>query len=318
MINWEDVKRNGWKTRKPKEFRILSIDGGGMKGVFPATYLAHIERNVSKPIHEYFDLIAGTSTGGIIALGLASNIPAEKILELYLNKGKDIFGKKQRKHWFSWKSIYSNEGLTRVLQETFKDKLLKEAQTLVCIPSIEHHKAQTKVYKTPHHPHFNNDGEIEMWKIGLATSAAPIYLPAAVIDNHECKIDGGLWANNPVVVAIAEAVNLGYSLDQIKVLSIGTGTSLYEVDNSYAIKGGLLSWKKKLVDFTMQAQSKGACHTARYLIGERLYRIDFETSIKYELDTIDSNMLKKLQHEAKQKFLDTFEKMGVRTQFFSE
>ncbi|MEC3004586.1 MULTISPECIES: patatin-like phospholipase family protein [Bacillus cereus group] len=97
---------------------------------------------------------------------------------------------------------------------------------MVCIPSIVHQKASPKVYKTPHHPHFIKGGNIEIWKIALATSAAPTYLSAAVIDDNECKIDGGLWANNPVLVAIAEAVKLGYSLEQIKVLSIGTGTSL--------------------------------------------------------------------------------------------
>lgn len=318
MINWKDVKENGWKTRKNDEFRILSIDGGGMKGVFPAKYLSNIEEQISKPIHQYFDLIAGTSTGGIIALGLANDIPAKKMLELYLEKGKDIFGKKRT--WFSIsdKSHYDNDGLTRVLQDTFKMKLLKDAKTLVCVPSIEHQKASPKVYKTPHHPHLIKDGDVEMWKIALATSAAPTYLPAAVIEENECKIDGGLWANNPVLVAIAEAVNLGYPLEKIKVLSIGTGTSLYEVDNKHAIKGGLLSWKKNLVDFTMQAQSKGAFHTACYLIGEGLSRIDFETGMGYELDTTDSNILAKLQYEANQQFLNSFEKGGIRTQFFSE
>ncbi|PGP46642.1 patatin-like phospholipase family protein [Bacillus thuringiensis] len=103
---------------------------------------------------------------------------------------------------------------------------LKEVNIMVCIPSIVHQKASPKVYKTPHHPHFIKGGNIEIWKIALATSAAPTYLSAAVIDDNECKIDGGLWANNPVLVAIAEAVKLGYSLEQIKVLSIGTRTSL--------------------------------------------------------------------------------------------
>lgn len=318
MINWDDIKSNGLKTRKNNEFRILSIDGGGMKGVFPAKYLTDIEEQVSKPIHQYFDLIAGTSTGGIIALGLSIGIPAKEILELYLARGKDIFGKKRTKTQYSRKSHYNNDGLIKVLQDTFKDTLLKEAQTLVCVPSIEHQKANPKVYKTPHHSNYIRDGDIEIWKIALATSAAPTYLPAAVINDNECKIDGGLWANNPVLVSIAEAVNLGYSLNQIKVLSIGTGTSLYEVDNKIAIRGGLLSWKRNLVDFTMQAQSKGAFHTACYLIGEGMSRIDFETSMNFQLDTTASNLLSKLQLEANQQFLNTFERNGIRTKFFSE
>lgn len=318
MIDWESVKKNKWTPRKENEFKILAIDGGGMKGVFPAKYLSDIEEQVGKPIHQYFDLIAGTSTGGIIALGLANDISAKDILELYLKRGKDIFGNRRTILPFSKDSHYENDGLIQVLQETFGDKLLKEVNTMVCIPSIEHQKASPKVYKTPHHPHFIKDGNIEIWKIALATSAAPTYLPAAVIDDNECKIDGGLWANNPVLVAIAEAVKLGYSLDQIKVLSIGTGTSLYEVDNKHAIRGGILSWGTNLVDFTMQAQSKGAFYTACYLIGNRLSRIDFETGVNYKLDNTESNILARLQHEANQKFLDSFEKGNIRTQFFSE
>ncbi|MBE7122948.1 CBASS cGAMP-activated phospholipase [Bacillus cereus] len=318
MIDWESVKNNKWTPRKENEFKILAIDGGGMKGVFPAKYLSDIEEQVGKPIHQYFDLIAGTSTGGIIALGLANDISAKDILELYLKRGKDIFGNRRTILPYSKDSHYGNDGLIQVLQETFGDKLLKEVNTMVCIPSIEHQKASPKVYKTPHHPHFIKDGNIEIWKIALATSAAPIYLPAAVTDDNECKIDGGLWANNPVLVAIAEAVKLGYSLDQIKVLSIGTGTSLYEVDNKHAIRGGILSWGANLVDFTMQAQSKGAFYTACYLIGNRLSRIDFETGVNYKLDNTESNILARLQHEANQKFLDSFEKGNIRTQFFSE
>lgn len=318
MIDWESVKNNKWTPRKENEFKILAIDGGGMKGVFPAKYLSDIEEQVGKPIHQYFDLIAGTSTGGIIALGLANDISAKDILELYLKRGKDIFGNRRTILPISKDSHYGNDGLIQVLQETFGDKLLKEVNTMVCIPSIEHQKASPKVYKTPHHPHFIKDGNIEIWKIALATSAAPIYLPAAVIDDNECKIDGGLWANNPVLVAIAEAVKLGYSLDQIKVLSIGTGTSLYEVDNKHAIRGGMVSWGTNLVDFTMQAQSKGAFYTACYLIGNRLSRIDFETGKNYKLDNTESNILARLQHEANQKFLDSFEKGNIRTQFFSE
>ncbi|MED2710188.1 hypothetical protein COL24_21685 [Bacillus toyonensis] len=318
MIDWESVKNNKWTPRKENEFKILAIDGGGMKGVFPAKYLSDIEEQVGKPIHQYFDLIAGTSTGGIIALGLANDISAKSILELYLKRGKDIFGNRRTILRYSKDSHYGNDGLIQVLQETFGDKLLKEVNTMVCIPSIEHQKASPKVYKTPHHPHFIKDGNIEIWKIALATSAAPTYLPAAVIDDNECKIDGGLWANNPVLVAIAEAVKLGYSLEQIKVLSIGTGTSLYEVDNKHAIRGGMLSWGANLVDFTMQAQSKGAFYTACYLIGNRLSRIDFETGVNYKLDNTDSNFLARLQHEANQQFLDSFEKGNIRTQFFSE
>ncbi|RAL26739.1 CBASS cGAMP-activated phospholipase [Thermoflavimicrobium daqui] len=318
MIDWDEIKTNGWKTRRDREFRILSIDGGGMKGVFPARYLSRIEEEVPQPLHQYFDLIAGTSTGGIIALAVTYGLTAKDILDLYLEKGKDIFGRKRITRGYLKHAKYDNTGLINVLKEKFKDARLTKANSMVCIPAIEHHKAKPKVYKTPHLPVYFEDGKLEFWKIALATSAAPFYLPAAKVSNTECKIDGGLWANNPVLVAIAEAVKLGYPLEQIKILSIGTGTNIYQIDNKNAEFGGLTSWRLNLVEFTMQSQSKGAFHTANYLIGNKLHRIDYETSLKMALDTTEKESLNRLIHEADTVFQETFMKgNNIYTEFFS-
>jgi uncharacterized protein len=316
-MNWEKVRENGWQTRKEGEFRILSIDGGGMKGIFPAQYLKRVEEKIESPLYQHFDLITGTSTGGIIALGLSFGISADQILNMYLENGKRIFGSKRGLFGIR-KSKHSNEGLKAVLQETFKQHQLKEVNNLVCIPSIEHQKAMPKVYKTPHSAGFFVDGDTEIWKIALATSAAPVYLPAAIINDNECKVDGGLWANNPVVTGIAEGIKLKVPLEQIKVLSIGTGASLFERKNKKAMNGGLLSWNHHLVDFTMQAQSKGAHFTAEYLIGDRLCRINFDTSLKIPMDTVKQEHFNQLIHEANDQFDSTFVKSKIQTSFFNE
>jgi patatin-like phospholipase/acyl hydrolase len=315
MLDWDRYKQSTWETKEPGVIKILSIDGGGMKGVIPAQYLKNIEEEIGEPIHEYFDLLTGTSTGGIICLGLSSGMSASQITQLYTVEGKRIFGKKQSIKGV-FKALYSNETLKGILQEKFSDKKIKDANTMLCIPSIEHHKAEPKVYKTPHHVEYITDSERYMWEVGLATSAAPYYFPAANIGEDECKIDGGLWANNPVLVGIAEAKKIGFQFEQIKVLSIGTGDSLYSADNKIAETGGLLTWKKNLIELTFQAQSKGASHTANYLLGENLIRLNPTLSRPLALDSTKEDDILLMIREANYLFERTFITKGVKEAFF--
>ncbi|MDE3838758.1 hypothetical protein C0966_05105 [Bacillus methanolicus] len=315
MLNWEHIKTGNWQPREHNAFKILSIDGGGMKGIIPARYLKLVEEVIRTPIYLHFDLLAGTSTGGIICLGLASGMSAEEISNLYISEGKRIFGNKKASGYFI-NTSYDNTSLKALLMEKFTDKRINDAKTLLCIPSIEHHKAEPKVYKTPHCSDYIRDGERYMWEVGLATSAAPTYFPAANIGDGECKIDGGLWANNPVLVGIAEAKKLGFTLDQIKVLSIGTGDSLYNAPNKIAEAGGWLSWRKKLVELTMQAQSKGAEHTARYLIGSNLIRLNPTLPRPIPLDTTNKEDISIMIQEANHMFERTFIPLGIKDMFF--
>ncbi|AQQ65192.1 MULTISPECIES: CBASS cGAMP-activated phospholipase [Bacillus] len=315
MLNWDHYKKGSWQTKEPNTFKILSIDGGGMKGVIPSQYLKKIEHIIGEPIHQHFDLLTGTSTGGIICLGLASGMSAEQIANLYIKEGNQIFGTKKANGYLI-NASYSNQPLKKLLIEKFADKKILDANTMLCIPSIEHHKAEPKVFKTPHHSDYIRDGERYMWEVGLATSAAPSYFPAANIGEGECKIDGGLWANNPVLVGIAEAKKLGYSLDQIKVLSLGTGDCLYNAPNKIAEAGGLLSWKKNLVELTFQAQSKGAEHTAKYLIGKNLIRLNPVLTRPIPLDSTNEEDIADMIREVNHLFDRTFITQGVKEMFF--
>ncbi|WP_316572058.1 CBASS cGAMP-activated phospholipase [Neobacillus sp. YIM B06451] len=308
--------------KEPGTFKILSIDGGGMKGIIPARFLKQVEEVIGEPIHEHFDLLAGTSTGGIICLGLASGMRAEEIANLYINEGAKIFGTKKSKvpikkfEGLGISATYDNEPLKKLLIEKFADKKIRDANTMLCIPSIEHHKAEPKVFKTPHQHDYIRDAERYMWEVGLATSAAPTYFPAACIGDNECKIDGGLWANNPVLIGIAEARKMGFQLEQIKVLSIGTGDSIYNAPNKIAEAGGLLSWQKNLVELTMQAQSKGAWHTAKYLIGDNLIRLNPILSQALPLDSTNEEDISLMIREANHMFERTFVGDRVRDMFF--
>jgi uncharacterized protein len=314
-LDWTKHKEGDIPTKHPGELRILSIDGGGMKGILPAVYLKRIEQQLGSPIHEFFDMICGTSTGGIIALGLAAGISASDISDLYLKKGEKIFPKNLLTNQLLT-AKYSNKQLLALLKETLGNKRLDDANTMLCIPSIEHHKAEPKVFKTPHHKDYILDGCRFMWEVALATSAAPLYFPAAEIGESECKIDGGLWANNPLLVAIAEAKKLGYGLEKIKILSLGTGDAIYQVNNEAARKGGLKAWGTNLVDLTFQVQSKSATYTASYLLGDNLCRLSTTLGRKLSLDSTKMEDIKFMANEANQYYEKTFIKEGVREKFF--
>lgn len=315
-MDWNQHKEGSFPTKQPNELRILSIDGGGMKGILPAIYLKRIEEQLEAPIYQFFDMICGTSTGGIIALGLAAGISAEEISNLYIQKGEEIFPQKPfTNFWFSAK--YSNKNLMALLKKTLGEKRIEDAHTMLCIPSIEHHKAEPKVYKTPHHKDYILDGKRYMWEVALATSAAPMYFPAAEIGESECKLDGGLWANNPLLVAIAEAKKLGFGLEQIKVFSLGTGEAIYQVNNDVPKKSGATSWGTNIIDLTFQVQSKSATYTATYLLGDNLCRISPTFGRKIDLDSTKKEDVEFMINEANLHYEKTFIKESVKERYFN-
>lgn len=222
-------------------FKILSIDGGGIRGIYPAKYLADLEDDIGEPICRYFDLITGTSTGGIIAIALGLEIPASQILELYRNSGEAIFG--QPFHLGPlFKPKYRNQALLDTLISNFGELLLGDSKCYLCIPAIDLSTGNTKVYKTRHSDDLVTDWTIPAWKVAAATSAAPIFFPAFPIDDHDAKVDGGLWANNPSLVGVTEAFRLGHSREEIRVLSIGTGITQFHMDPATAMQAGLFQW----------------------------------------------------------------------------
>lgn len=202
-------------NRETKEIKILSIDGGGIRGIIPAYFLSKIEENLNgKKIHEYFDIIAGTSTGGIIALAVACGIEIQQVLNLYETKGKIIF---RNKNFLSKivdliinKSIYSSKILDRELEILFGNKTMESLKTNVIIPSSIINNKSTKIFKTPHEVHypkqeiFSVDAKYKVKDVALATSSAPFYFKPKQIENC-CFWDGGLWANNPTLCGILEA-----------------------------------------------------------------------------------------------------------------
>lgn len=266
------------------KFKILSIDGGGIKGVFPAFYLALVEKELAKrpdkknKIKDHFDLITGTSTGGIIALALSLGIPAREIYELYLNNAENIFGKK-RKFFFGqlYNAAHERDFLEKLVRDKFKDYFdgndprIKDCSTNVAIPIYDLIKGNPSVIKSPYHLNFKRDLHIPMYKVAMATSAAPTYFNPYSSDYVDLegmeipfknKVDGGVMANNPTIIGILEATkSFGKKLEDLEILSLGTGYKKFTEGDSKRKKYGLLYWMKKdgrsrLIELFMQSQSQ--------------------------------------------------------------
>jgi uncharacterized protein len=255
------------EIKAKRKFNILSIDGGGIRGIYPAAYLNYIQERLGASVHirEYFDLIVGTSTGGIIALALAMDVPSSEIVNLYKIEGPKIFSISMRRSLFGFLfPMYTNKNLIKNIRAMFGEKKLGEANCRLCIPSINVTAGQAIVLKTRHHEDYVNDYKLPAWEVAAATSAAPIYFPAFV-QGARRYLDGGMWVNNPSVVGISEAVKLGYELDELNILSIGSGENMVHKGAFTSKYLGYSGWGSKLVDLTFEAQSQGATNIAKHL-----------------------------------------------------
>lgn len=260
-----------------REFRILSIDGGGIKGVFPAAFLAELETSLREPIYRYFDLIAGTSTGGIIALGLGLGLSATTITTFYEKHGPHIFPAallstpiRLVRQFIS--SKYSPDALRSALEDTFKDCTLSDSKVRLLIPSFNVNNGEIHIYKTRHHARFHTDFRVSMVDVALATTAAPTYFPIHKGAGRALYVDGGLWANNPVGNAVVEAVSwLGKDPRSIKVLSLGCTQSPASFSG---LRGGK-DWVRNGLEVALRGQSGGSLGIAYSLVGhEKVFRVN--------------------------------------------
>ena len=265
-----------------REFRILSIDGGGIKGIFPAAVLAELEKRYlgGKSVANYFDLIVGTSTGGVISLGLGAGLNSQELLGLYRDRGREIFPPKGKfSHALATagqliRYRYDREILSNVLHQYLGDKTLAQSQYRLCIPSSEGQHGEVYVFKTPHHPDYRLDAKEKLLKVALATSAAPTFF-RVLEDNGYKFVDGGIWSNNPAMIALVEALSaFDVRREQIKILSLGCGSTPFKTNKRMIRLGGFAAWWK-IIFAAMHFQSVTALGQAGLLIGQdRITRID--------------------------------------------
>lgn len=236
--------------------------------MFSAAVLAKLEEDLQISVVEHFDLVAGTSTGGIIALGLGAGLTPLAMVQFYVDHGPRIFDHRRlRAPRQLFRSKYSAGPLNTALTAVFGERLFGSSRVPLVIPSYDLRGDKTCLFRTDHAPHLTRDWKERMVEVALATAAAPTYLPAHGLRGMR-YVDGGVWANNPSMVALVEAVRfLGADLGEINIFSLGTMSEVTARPASLD-HGGYLSWTSQAADIIMRGQAMGASNAAMNLVGE--------------------------------------------------
>jgi len=285
---------------EPKNpFYILSIDGGGFRGLFSAHLLQRIEEEWGIAWHDRFGMFAGTSTGAILAAGLASGISATQLAQFYRVHGKRIFKPRWRSRLDVLKiltSRYASSTLRALLEKEFGEKTLGEISVPLILPAVDIGNGCVHVFKSRYSDGFVRDPSVKVTDAVLASCSAPTYFDPHIVDGKYQLADGGLWANNPCLVAVIDAhYRLNVPLENIRVLSIGTGKSnaFYSrtagkwkdlLIRSWQGWGFATRWERsKLLDLILNLQSDNAHNMLCLLLREspmdckNIYRMTFQS-----------------------------------------
>lgn len=280
-------------------YRILSMDGGGIRGLITAIILQRLkgEQTLSGWL-DRTDLFAGTSTGGLLALGLAFGRTPEEMREIYEAKGQEIFDDSWLDDLVDLGKLmgaeYDNARLRAELEDTFGQTRLAELSRRVLITAFDlDNESQDPARRTWKPKLFHNfpgpdsDGEQLAWKVAMYTSAAPTYFPS--VDGY---VDGGVYATNPSMCALAQALDsrgaVPPALGEIVLLSIGTGTSLLHIEGQ-ELDWGYAQWAKPLVNLMLDGTAGIADYQCRQILGSRYHRLApvFPPGVSIPMDAVD-------------------------------
>lgn len=263
----------------------------------PATFLAAIEESLQKRVVDHFDMIVGTSTGGIIALGLGLGIPARSIADFYIEKGPEIFGDeillnpsglgrvkrglrravRGVKHLFAPK--HDAMVLQRALAEILQERRLGDSETRLVVPAYNSMSQSPHVFKTAHHQRFSTDHRILAVDVALATAAAPTYFRAHNFDGASGLVDGGIWANNPMGIAAVEAsAVLGWDMANVWMLSLGCSEKFLPPKSNAGIFQA-----KWVLELMFRGQDRGSIGAAKLMLGHPHTRPDAILRVNPEL-----------------------------------
>ncbi len=290
-------------------FHILSVDGGGFRGLFAAHLLKKMEEAWQIDWGRQFGLLAGTSTGSILTAGLATGVSAADLTEFYKTHGKAIFRPRAWSRFDILKlftSRYSSKTLKDLLDDVFHDKTLGDIVVPLVLPSVDIGNGCVHVLKSQYHGQFVRDQNVRVSDAVLASCSVPTYFDPHVVNDTYQLVDGGLWANNPSLVAAIDAhYRLGVPLEDIRVLAIGTGksTTFYPRSKGKWKDGLVYSWQgwgfatrwggSKFVDLILNLQSDNAHNMLCLLLGEsplepkRVLRLTFESDQSLSMDSTE-------------------------------
>lgn len=303
-----------------KKFRVLSLDGGGVRGYLTALILENIEQQLGKgPLGQHFDLIVGTSTGAIIASMLAIGKSATEIRKAYEDDIIDIFSQKMKRSYLKkiWNPEYRSDELIKKSKEYFTNNVtdapytLNDVTTHLIVTSVDLLAAQARLHKSVFAERNKERAHEHLAKVVKASTSAPTYFEVSNdLNKSAYLIDGGIAANNPSMIALLGALEFEVlslrgttppsSFDDISLLSIGTGRSTqasYDVDKLSG--GGWKQWGKPISEVLMGTQEKLAEYQTKFLLDKSegsYYRINPELAARIELD--DASQLDKLKNNA--------------------
>lgn len=303
------VSDNDKSIKEP--FNILALSGGGYKGLFTAQIIAQIEERTGQPFGSHFDLICGTSIGGIIALALATReISAQEVVTSLKEAGPKIFTPIKKPNFefgrlktmgksFAGKKIFEKSGFTfsrgieaakhenknlkGILEKLFGNRKIGDLKTRILIPTANWTKGAPQFFKTPHNPELTVDKKYSLVDVAMATSAAPIYLPNYKFEN-QVYVDGGIVGNAPGIFGVHEAENF---IEEAKdkthyLLSIGALSSKITANQSETLNKGLLQWNSQLFDFMMACQEQTSNFMLKQKMGAQYHMIDETTSAEQD------------------------------------
>ncbi len=240
-------------TRGPtSEFRILALSGGGYLGLYAAVVLAELEARVGEPLGRRFDLIAGTSVGGLLSMALAFEVPMAELVKLFLERGEEVFSSRRLPTGAVTRLLdlsrsvmgpkYTGEALRKELTRHFGKRTLGDALHAVVVPAVDVTRSVTKVFKTPHAQASLGDAGLSAVDVTLATCAAPAFFPCVKVGD-KLYADGGLFAVAPDQVALHEAeLFMGAKPSKVRMLSVGTATMGYQPTEKPEADVGAVGW----------------------------------------------------------------------------
>ena len=305
-------RKSGGSLVFASAMKVLSIDGGGIRGLIPALVLAEIERRTGRRAAEMFDLIAGTSTGGILACALSRRgedgrpmYSAEDLSQLYISEGPKIFDQSLLKKFTSVGGLidekYDDKGLNAALEAYLGDARLKEVLADVMLTAYDIHDRFAFFFRSAR-ARTDDEYDFSLVEAARATSAAPTYFePIEVTDTAGARtyplIDGGIYAINPAMCAYAEVAAEGHELEVLASFGTGSHTRPYEFAD---VKGwGKLEWAQPLIDMVFDGIADTVDFEVGTLAGERYKR--FQVELRYASDALDDaseSNLRRLEGDA--------------------
>ncbi len=286
-----------------KEFRILALSGGGYRGLFTSTLLSEIEEHLGGCLADHFDLICGTSVGGLLAVGLANEIPSRELKAVFLEHGKDIFKKRKCLSAGFMTALHDSKALHDVLLDLFRQQRIGDLKHPVIIPAVNFTTGKAKVFKTSHHPSFETDHKLPIVDVLMATTAAPVYFPVFESERGNF-VDGGLIANAPGLFGLHEAVTFfpGISESDVHLMSLGAMSQGRTMSGKTDPDMGKKQWGTGLFDLIISAQESVTNHLLVHRLQDRYLMVDVQPTLEQAndigLNTVNAAANKTLTKQA--------------------